>query len=46
MIAEFAGGRRAGLISVDAKKKEQLGPYHRPGPVVAACGGPGAGPRP
>ena len=45
MIAEF---RAAGdpVVSVDAKKKEQLGPYHRAGRSVAARGGPGAGPRP
>ena len=45
MIAEF---RAAGdpVVSVDAKKKEQLGPFYRGGPVVAARGGPGEGPRP
>jgi hypothetical protein len=39
MIAEFrAAGEPA--VSVDAKKKEQLGPYHRPGRSWRAAGEP------
>ena len=39
MIAEFrAAGEPA--VSVDAKKKEQLGPYHRPGRTWRAKGEP------
>ena len=45
MIAEF---REAGepAVSVDGKKKEQLGPYHRDGRSWRPAGRPGAGPRP
>ena len=45
MIAAF---REAGdpAVSVDTKKKEQLGPYHRDGRSWRPSRGPGAGPRP
>ena len=32
------------VISVDTKKKEQVGQYASPGAALAACRGPGAGP--
>ena len=44
MIAAFAAAGEP-AIGVDAKKKEQLGPYHRDGPDMAAQGRPGTGPR-
>ena len=45
MIAEFPAAGDP-VVSVDAKKKEQLGPYHRAGRAWRPAGRPGAGPRP
>ena len=45
MIAQFTAAGDP-VVSVDAKKKEQLGPYHRAGRSWRPARGPGAGPRP